>query len=181
MLRRKKQRVKMRDSNKEKIVKIHVSQNETDEQIARNNQAERILDSEQKLKMKQIGEMALLWKNFGNMSPIVEEYFKGNISGKELYDYLGRDRAEKMSMLQTAVSGDMLTQKETMEKINEIFANNEFLQAADQKQLPSGEVSRLEEKNGEDAGSEKKNEGEKIREAEQAEEKVQFEDGDYIS
>lgn len=172
---------KMRDSNKKKTVGIHVSKNETDEQIARNEQAERVADSEQKLKIKQISDMALLWQNFGNMGSIVDEYLKGNMDGKELYDYLMRARSEKMSMLQTAVSGDMLTQKETMEKLNEIFANNEFLQAAEHKQLPGKEVDKIEEKSGKDADGREENEKEEIEETDQTEETAQFADGDYIS
>lgn len=172
---------KMRDSDKKKTVRIHVSRNETDEQIARNEQAERVADSEQKLKMKQINDMALMWQNFGNMGSIVDEYLKGNMDGKELYDYLMRARSEKMSMLQTAVSGDMLTQKETMEKLNEIFANNEFLQAEAQKQLPDNDLNKLEKKAGEDAEGENKNEEEEIEEADQTKEPLQFADGDYIS
>lgn len=172
--------VKMRDSNKKKTVGIHISQNETDEKIARNEQAERVADSEQKLKMKQISDMALMWQNFGNMGSIVDEYFKGNMDGKELYDYIMRARSEKMSMLQTAVSGDMLTQKETMEKLNEIFANNEFLQTTELKQILGGDVNKLEEKNIRDEDSESQNEEEKIDEADQSERKAPFVDGDYI-
>lgn len=172
---------KMRDSNKKKTVGIHVSKNETDEQIARNEQAERVADSEQKLKMKQISDMALMWQNFGNMGSIVDEYLKGNMDGKELYEYLMRARAEKMNMLQTAVSGDMLTQKETMEKLNEIFANNEFLQAAAQNQLPGNDMNKLEEKAGKNADGEEENEEKELEEADQTEEKAQFVDGDYIS
>jgi len=167
------------NSRKKKTVGIQVSKNETDEQIARNAQAERIADSEQRLKMKQIEDMALMWKNFGNMGSVVDEYLKGNMDGKELYDYIMKARSEKMSMLQTAVSGDMLTQKETMEKLNEIFANNEFLQAAEQKQLSVGDANK-EEKNRKEADGEGKSEEEVIDEAVHTDENVSPADGDYI-
>lgn len=139
--------VKMRESNKKKTVGIHVAQNEMDEQIAKNEQAERLVDSEQRLKMKQISDMALLCQNFGNMGPIVAEYLKGNMDGKELYDYIMRSRAEKLGVLQTVVSGDMLTQEETIEKLNEILSNSDFLQATEYKRLPGREVNKIEESN----------------------------------
>ena len=171
---------KIRDSNKKKTVEIHVSQNDTDEKIARNEQAERIADSEQRLKMKQIDDMAIMWQNFGNMGSVVNEYLKGNMDGKEFYEYLMRARSEKLGILQTAVSGDMLTQKEIMEKINEIFTDNEFRKMTDIKQLQGGEVNKLEEKNTEEADNAEESAKEKISEAEPTEEKAAFVDGDYI-
>ncbi len=171
---------KMRESNKKKTVGIHVSKNETDEQIARNEQAERVADSEQKLKMKQISDMALMWQNFGNMGSVVDEYLKGNMDGKELYDYLVRARSEKMGMLQTAVAGDMLTQKEMMEKLNEIFANNEFMQGVGQKQLPGNDEKKIEEKSRKNLEGDRKNEEEKVSESDQMKEAAPVTDGDYI-
>lgn len=168
---------KIRESNKKKTVGIHVSKNETDEQIARNEQAERVADSEQRLKMKQISDMALMWKNFGNMGSIVNEYLKGNMDGKELYNYIMKGQAENISMLKLASEGDMLTQKEIMEKLNEIFANNEFLLAAEQKQLSVKEEKK--EENGKDAGEEEKS-GEKIVDEAEHTEKEAADGEDYI-
>ena len=169
--------VKMRDSNKKKTVEIHVAKNEMDEQIAKNEQAERLVDSEQKLKMKQISDMALLCQNFGNMGPIVAEYLKGNMDGKELYDYIMRSRAEKLGVLQTVVSGDMLTQEETIEKLNEILSNSDFLQATEYKRLPGKEVNKIEESNTGNGGNNKKNEEEMTDEED---EKEILGNGDYL-
>lgn len=173
---------KMRDSNKNTKAEIYVAKKETDEKIARNEQAERIADSEKKLKMKQISDMELMWQNFGNLGSIVNEYLKGNMDGKELYDYIMRARSDRMGVLQVAATGDMLTQREIMEKINEIFANNEFMQATGQKQLCSGDINNVENDYSERKNEEKEiDEEDEIGEKNQIEKKTSFIDGDYIS
>ena len=169
--------VKMRDSNKKKTVGIHVAKNEMDEQIAKNEQAERLVDSEQKLKIKQISDMALLCQNFGNMGPIVEEYLKGNMDGKELYDYIMRSRAEKLGVLQTVASGDMLTQEETIEKLNEILSNSDFLQTTEFQKLPTKEVSRIEGSSTGNDGKDMKNEEQIVNKEDK---KEIFSNGDYL-
>lgn len=104
--------VKMLRSNRETTVGIHVAANKTDEQIAMNKQKERIADSEKILTMKQIEDMAYMMKNFGNLGPIVSDYLQNGMSGVELYNYIMKAKTDNMTILNTAVSNDMLTQKE---------------------------------------------------------------------
>ncbi len=137
--------VKMLQSNREKTVGIHVAVNKTDEQIAINQQKERIADSEQVLTMKQIEDMAYMMKNFGNLGPIVADYLKDGMSGVELYNYIMKAKSDNMAMLNTAVSKDMLTQREAFEKLNAILANNAFIQS-EYQQLPNKDGGRIEEK-----------------------------------
>lgn len=154
---------KMLQSNRNKTVGIHVAKNETDEKIAKNEQTGRILDSESGLKMKKMQEMAVMMKNFGSLGPIVEEYFKGNMSGTDLYNYIMKAKTDDLSMLNTAVSNDWLSQEEAMAKLNEILGENKF--------FPEGERRQVL--------------GEKKTEAESVEEETEGdifhpEDGDYI-
>ena len=67
-----------------------------------------------------------------------------------------------------------------MEKINEIFTDNEFRKMADVKQLQGGEVNKLEEKNTENVDNTEESAKEKLSEAEPTQEKAAFVDGDYI-
>ena len=121
--------------------------------------------------------MALLCQNFGNMGPIVEEYLKGNMDGKELYDYIMRSRAEKLGVLQTVASGDMLTQEETIEKLNEILSNSDFLQTTEFQKLPTKEVSRIEGSSTGNDGNDMKNEEEIVNKEDK---KEIFSNGDYL-
>lgn len=166
---------KLRESNKSKTVGIHVAKNETDEKIARNEQNERIIESERKLKSKQIEDMALMWKNFGDMGAIVNEYFKGKIDGKELYNYILRARSEKMGMLQTVASNDMMTGNEILNELNKVLSNNEFLQIAESQQLSGEEAGKSEKKEAEDKDTEVPD-----REEEETNDEDTFSDGDYI-
>ena len=138
--------VKMLRSNRETTVGIHVAANKTDEQIAMNKQKERIADSEKILTMKQIEDMAYMMKNFGNLGPIVSDYLQNGMSGVELYNYIMKAKTDNMTILNTAVSNDMLTQKEAFEKLKEILNDNAFLQD-EIHQLPNKDSGRIEEKN----------------------------------
>lgn len=137
--------VKMIQSNRETTVGIHVAANKTEEQIAMNKQKERIVDSEKVLTMKQIEDMAYMMKNFGNLGPIVSDYLQNGMSGVELYNYIMKAKTDNMAILNTAVSNDMLTQKEAFEKLKEILNDNAFLQDEIQ-QLPNRDSGRIEEK-----------------------------------
>ncbi|MDE7417946.1 MAG: hypothetical protein K2N44_16860 [Lachnospiraceae bacterium] len=137
--------IKMIQSNREKTVGIHLATNKTDEKIAINEQNERIADSERTLTKKQIEEMAYMMKNFGNLGPIVSDYLKNGMNGVELYNYIMKAKTDNMAILNTAVSNDMLTQKEAFEKLNDILTNNAFLQS-EYQQLTSKDGGRIEEK-----------------------------------
>lgn len=138
--------VKMLQSNREKTVGIHVTANKTDEEIAMKEQEKRIADSDQELKLKKIEEMAFMVKNFGNFGPVVSEYLDGNINGEQLYDYIMKAKTNDMSMLNIAVSNDLMTQEEGFEKLKEILSNDGFLKE-EKQQLINKNESRVEEKN----------------------------------
>lgn len=156
---------KMLESNRKKTVGIHVTTNETDEQIAKNEQNLRIADSERQLKIKKIEELAEMINMFGNMAPIVEDYLKGGMSGEQLYNFIIQAKNDNMAMLNTAISNDLLTEKEIIEKLNEIIGNNGMLKKESQ-QLSGNNQEKIEEKS----------EAEKAV----AEEEAFPEDGDYI-
>lgn len=159
---------KIIDSNRDKTVEIHQNKNEADKEIAYNEQGGRIADSKKELKEKQIEDLANMVQNFGSMAPIMEEYFNGNINGTELYEYISRAKNDKMNLLHTAVSNDMLSDKEIVEKLNDILGTNGILQTNEYKQLSDN--------------SESKNKIEIKSEEKQADEVEDFSpaDGDYI-
>lgn len=136
---------KMLQSNRDKTVGIHVTQNETDEKIAKNVQDQRVLDSEYELKLKKMKDMALMMKNFGSLGPIVNEYLQGRMDGTELYDYIMRAKTNDMSILTTAVDNDLLTQKEAFEKLEEILGDARFQQMDEQRQLVNKGQGRIED------------------------------------
>lgn len=118
---------KMVQSNIDTEVEIHINNNETNEKISKNQQAIRLIDSEHELKGKQIQELATMMNNFGIMGPVVDEYLQGNMSGTELYDRIIHAKTNDISMLTTAVAGDMLTDKEIVKKLNEIIADTKYI------------------------------------------------------
>lgn len=138
---------KMLQSNREKAVEIHVAINDTDAVVAKNTQNQRIIDSESELKMKKMQQMAFMMQNFGSLGPIVNEYLQGDMQGKELYDYIMNAKTSEMSMLNTALSNDLLTQNEAMDKLNEILGDVKFLQLGQNGQISSkSEEKTIEEK-----------------------------------
>ncbi|MDO4171015.1 MAG: hypothetical protein Q4D45_14165 [Lachnospiraceae bacterium] len=157
---------KMLQSNRDKAVEIHVAKNETDEKIAKNEQSQRVLDSEYELKTKKIKDMALMMKNFGSLGPIVQEYLQGDMNGEQLYEYIMKAKANDISMLNTAASGDLLTQEEIMEKIVEIMGDTRYFQMGDEKQISNKVEKMIEEKQ------------EEIKQEET--EEISLGDGDYL-
>lgn len=136
--------VKMLQANRDKTVKIHDTKAKTDEKIVENEQAARVVESEQALKLKHIEDLAFMMKNFGNMGPIVDEYIKGNMDGTALYEYIVKAKKDNMNVLNMAVTNDLLTQKEAFERLNEIIENNGFLKG--ERQLPNEEKDATKEK-----------------------------------
>lgn len=130
---------KMLKSNRDKAVGIHISQNEADEQIAKNEQTKRVHASEYELKMQKINEMGEFMKRFGCSGPVVDEYIQGNMTGKELYDHIVEAKTNDMSMLNMAMSGDLITQEEAIEKLSEILGNTKFLQLNDSQKITKNE------------------------------------------
>ena len=88
-----------------------------------------------------------------------------------------RSRAEKLGVLQTVASGDMLTQEETIEKLNEILSNSDFLQTTEFQKLPTKEVSRIEGSSTGNDGNDMKNEEEIVNKEDK---KEIFSNGDYL-
>lgn len=124
---------KILNSNRDTTVEINRFKNEADKEIATNKNDGRIVDSKKELKAKQIEDLATMVQNFGSMAPIMEEYLKGNMNGEELYQYISRAKSEKMNLLNMAVSNDMLSQQELVEKLNEILGNNGIIQSNEHK------------------------------------------------
>lgn len=159
---------KIINSNRDKTVEIHQFKNETDKEIAYNEQGGRIADSKKELKAKKIEDLANMVQKFGGMAPIIEEYFKDNINGEELYEYISRAKNDKMNLLHSAVSSDMLSDKEVVEKLNDILGTNGILQTNEYKKLSDN--------------SENRNKIEMKSEEKQVDEAEDFSptDGDYI-
>ncbi|MCI8536327.1 MAG: hypothetical protein HFG68_12355 [Hungatella sp.] len=154
---------KMLQSNRNKIVEIHVAKNETDEKIAKNEQTKRIFDSENELKIKKIQDMAIMIRNFGSLAPVVQEYFMGNMNGTDLYNYISKSKMDDLNRLNLIVSNDLLPQEEVITKLNEILKDNKFFQEEEKQPLLGEKESKIEE----------------IKE-ETNEDSFSLEDGDYI-
>lgn len=129
--------VKILNSNRDRTVEMFRSRNEADKEIETNRQGGRIADSKKLLKEKQIEDLANMVQNFGNMAPIMEEYFKGNLNGTQLYEYIARVKSENMTILNEAVKNDMLPDKDIIDKINGILGDNVIIQGNRQHRLVS--------------------------------------------
>lgn len=164
---------RMLQSNRDKVVEIHVAENETDQQLAFNEQSKRLAESERELKLKQMEEMAFMMKHFGNLGPIVNEYLKQNVNGMQLYEYIMKGKTDEMSMLNTALSNDIISQEEAFEKLTEILKNNGFMQT--EGLLPENENVRIEEKK-----TEKEEEKEEEEETDKTKTVLPVKDGGYL-
>lgn len=153
-------------SNVTKEVGLHTAKDEADLTIAKNVQKGRVRDSEYDLKGKQIRELALLMENFGSLGTVVDDYMQGKMDGTELYDYIIKAKTNDMSMLSTAVNNDLITQKEAINKLNEILEDQKFLQAGKTEALPERKENEIEEK--------------KEEEDEEDTDEKPLTDGDYI-
>lgn len=140
--------VKILDSNRDRTVEIHLSRNRADKEIASNEQAGRIADSKKEIKGKQIEDLATMVQNFGSMAPIMEEYFKGNLDGTQLYGYIEKAKSDNMAILNEAVKRDMLSDKDILERLNDILCGNGIIQSDKYQQIAdhSEDVNRLEMK-----------------------------------
>ena len=112
-------------------------------QIATNEHLVAIAESERNLKLQQIQEIGMLMKNFGALGPVANEYLEGKIDGQEFYNYIMKARTDDMNMLNMAVSNDLLTTEEFMDRINDILTNRRF-ENMEGQQLPVKDSGRLE-------------------------------------
>lgn len=131
--------------NRATEVGIHAAEKKTEEEIAHNSQTVKALDSKREVTMKKMENMALMMKNFGSLGPIVGEYFDGNMDGKELYEHLMNAKTNDMSMLNAAVSNDLLTQDEAFETLKEILKDTKFFPIEKRQQLSVEDDSKIEE------------------------------------
>lgn len=130
-------------SDQKTAVEIHTSGNEKDARIAANEHRAAIAESERTLKLKQIEEMGMLIKDFGVLGPVVNEYLEGKLDGVELYDYIMKARTDDMNMLNIAVTNDLLTTEEFMDRVNDILTNRRFGNI-DNQRLPGRDRNGLE-------------------------------------
>lgn len=139
--------VKILDSNRDKTVEIYRSRNEADKVIETNVQGGRIADSKKELKGKQIEDLANMVQNFGSMAPIMEEYFKGNITGTQLYEYIAKAKIDNMNILNEAVKSDMLPDKDILDWLNDLLSSNGIIPNNYQRLASQNEtVSKIETK-----------------------------------
>ena len=134
---------KILDSDQKTVVEIHTSDNRKNVQIATNEHLVAIAESERNLKLQQIQEIGMLMKNFGALGPVANEYLEGKIDGQEFYNYIMKARTDDMNMLNMAVSNDLLTTEEFMDRINDILTNRRF-ENMEGQQLPVKDSGRLE-------------------------------------
>lgn len=124
--------VKIQESNRNKVVSIHTSNNMTEEQIAQNENKEKIKASEFKYKIEQLKDTAFMMKNFGELGPIMNEYLRDNINGIELYNYIMQSKTDEMNLLRAAMETDVLTQSEALDKLNAILEGRNFTKSEQQ-------------------------------------------------
>lgn len=159
--------VEMVKSDRDKEVEIHTIINETDKKIKVNEQKVKQIESDYKVKEMKIREMALMMKNFGSLGPIVDKYLCGEMDGEKFYEYMNESKTNDMSMLNTALQNDIITQEEAIQKLNEILQDTKYIQLGNSQQLLKEKVYRADK------------EGERPKE--QVEEAgVSLKDGDYL-
>lgn len=161
--------VKILNSNRDKTVEMLRYRNEADKEIETNRQGGRIAVSQRELKDRKIEDLANMVQNFGNMAPIMEEYFNGNLNGTQLYEYIARIKRENMEILNEAVKNDMLPDKDVIEKINHILGNDGIIQGDRNQRLEGKKTAEIEAKG----------DGERT-DREDAELEDSFADGDFL-
>lgn len=135
-------------SDKEKARVMHDSENETDTKVFLNKQKEREMDSENAIYAKKLQKFMAMTQEYGKMAPLVDGYIEGGMDGRELYDYIEKNRGRNIDDLLKVVEGELLTHEEAASIIGSILDDGRIANMGANQQIGSVKEERIEQKEG---------------------------------
>ncbi len=110
--------VKLVESDREKQRIMHMTKNDSDVEILRNEEQIRVEESLRKLDLAKSLSFAELVQQYGELAPIMKEYFDGKIDGQQLDQRIREKKREDIQYITEGLKNDI---------VSEEFAQQEFV------------------------------------------------------
>lgn len=121
--------VKLIKSDVEKERVIHISQNDSDKKIIENRQQIRVQQSVRELHQAKSEGFVNLVQQYGELAPIMQEYFDGKIDGQQLDQRIREKKREDMQYMAEGWKNDMLSEEFIEQEYTKKIAGGSFYQS----------------------------------------------------
>lgn len=142
---------KMIRSDIDKDIVIHEQKNDAMVKVDKNEKQREILQSEYQVHEVRAQQLQKAAEAFGPLAPIAMEYLSGEMSGKELYDYIQEKREKDLEILLEARREDFLTDQKFQNDLGEVIGKVDFMNTGTQTRLQDNVSGQIEEKTQEEA------------------------------
>ncbi len=138
--------LKVMNSDKYTDIEIHKQKNEARLEIVRKEQEERVLESEHEVQRKKAEHLQHLAEVFGEIAPVAEEHLKGNMDGKEFYQYIKEKQKRDLDFLEKFKENDWISDRDASDTLLGIIKNSNFISKDRQPQIEGAEERQIEQK-----------------------------------
>lgn len=135
---------KILQSKREKEVEKSIYEDKTEIKVSRNFQDGKLMESENQLLLQKMQRLSQMTTQFGKLTPIMEEYFKGNIDGERLYEYIEKSQIADLNIVKSAVENELLSAEEAISQTTRIL-NNSIGATQQAAQIETKPVERVKE------------------------------------
>lgn len=131
------------DENARKIIRsdinkdivIREQENDAILKMDKNKKQKEILQSEYHVHEVKAQQLQRVAEAFGPLAPIAMEYLSGEMSGKELYEYIQEKREKDLSILLETRSEDLLTDQRFQNDLDKVIGKIDFMSTGTQTGL----------------------------------------------
>lgn len=142
------------DENAKKIIRSDIDKdfvmreqkNDAIVKVDKNEKQREILQSEYHVHEVKAQQLQKAAEAFGRLAPIAMEYLSGNMSGKELYQYIEKKQERDLSILLETRREDLLTDQIFQNDLNKAIGNVDFMNTGAQTRLQNNLSGQIEEK-----------------------------------
>lgn len=131
--------VKLVESDREKRRIIHMTKNDSEMEILKNEEQMRIQESVRKLDLAKSLSFAELVQQYGELAPMIKEYFDGKIDGQQLDQRIREKKREDIQYITEGLKNDI---------VSEEFAQQEFVKKITGKSPSQDQVLKIEKDDG---------------------------------
>lgn len=110
--------LKLVESDREKRRIMYITKNDSDMKILKNEEQMRVKESERKLDLTKSLSFAELVQQYGELAPMMKEYFDGKIDGQQLDQRIREKKREDIQYITDGLKNDI---------VSEEFAQQEFV------------------------------------------------------
>lgn len=137
---------KVMNSDKYTDIEIHKQKNEARLEIARKEQEELVLQSEHEVQKKKAEHLQQLAEVFGEIAPVAEEHLKGNMDGKEFYQYIKEKQERDLAILAKFKENEWISDRDASDTLLGIIKNSNVISKDEQLQIEGAEGKKIEQK-----------------------------------